>query len=270
MLLMLWSHPVLCQDAQWVTVEGFAPIENVTKAQARKLAIDNARREAVEKVVGVDLLSETMVINYNVSSDVVRTIPHGKVIKVEILSEEVELIPPEKEGDVPFLAYKVKLRAQVAKERGRADAFFRLRTEINRTVFKEGDQIEIKVTPSKDCFVNIFNVLEDEKVLILFPNRFSRDGFVRANSTLVFPSEDDRKRGITLEAFVEEGKNKADEMFHILALREPLHFSTAQFKEGIYGLYDGKSGLVHDLVKDIVWIPLQDRAEKFIQYRITR
>jgi hypothetical protein len=269
-VLTLLGHPGLCQEAQWVTVEGIAPIENVTKAEARKMAIDNARREAVEKVVGVDLLSETMVINYNVSSDVVRTIPHGKVIGVEILSEEVELIPPEKEGEVPFLAYKVKLRAQVAKEKGRADAFFRLKTEINRTVFKEGDQIEIKVTPSKDCFVNIFNVLEDEKVLILFPNRFRRDGFVRANSTLVFPSESDRKKGITLEAFVEEGKEKSDEMFHILALREPLHFSTAQFKEGIFGLYDGQSGLVHDLVKDIVGIPLQDRAEKFIQYRITK
>ena len=253
-----------------MTVEGFAPIENVTKTEARKMAIDNARREAVEQVVGVDLLSETMVINYNVSSDVVRTIPHGKVIGVEILSEDVELIPPEKEGEVPFLAYKVKLRAQVAKERGRADAFFRLITEINRTVFKEGDEIEIKVTPSKDCFVTIFNVLEDEKVLILFPNRFSRDGFVKANSTLVFPSEADRKKGITLEAFVEEGKDKSDEMFHILALREPLHFSTARFKEGIFGIYDGTSGLVHDLVKDIVWIPLQDRAEKFIQYRITK
>ena len=54
------------------------------------MAIDNARREAVEKVVGVDLLSETMVINYNVSSDVVRTIPHGKVIGVDYQTGDVK------------------------------------------------------------------------------------------------------------------------------------------------------------------------------------
>jgi hypothetical protein len=269
-MLVLLGHPALCQDAKWVTVEGIAPIENVTKSEARKMAIDNARREAVEKVVGVDILSETMVINYNVSGDVVRTIPHGKVIGVEILKEDVELIPPKNPGEAPFLAYKVKIRALVAEEKGRADVFFKLDAQINRTVFKEGDFIEIKVTPSKDCFVNIFNILEDEKVLVLFPNRFSRNGFVKANTTLVFPDDADRKRGITLRAFVDEGKEKVDEIFHILALKEPLQLNTAKFKEGIFGIYNGQSALVNDLVKSIVGIPLQDRAEKFIQYRITK
>jgi hypothetical protein len=276
--IFLWATVILicirpaaiCLESQWVTVEGIAPIENVTKSEARKMAIENARREAVEKVVGVDILSETMVINYNVSGDVVRTIPHGKVIGVEILKEDIELIPPEKPGEAPFLAYKVKIKANVVKEKGRTDAFFRLDAQINRSVFKEGDLIEIKVTPSRDCYVNIFNILEDEKVLVLFPNRFRRNGFVAANTTLVFPDEADRKRGISLEAFVGEGKAKVDEIFHILALREPLQFNTAKFKEGIFGIYDGQSGLVNDLVKSIVGIPLQDRAEKFIQYRITK
>jgi hypothetical protein len=269
-MMAFWSQPAGCVESEWVTVEGIAPIENVTKSQARKIAIDNARREAVERVVGVDVLSETMVINYNVSGDVVRSIPHGKVIDIEILKEDIELIPPEKPGDAPFLAYKVTIKANVAKEKGRPDAFFRLDAQTNRSVFKEGDRIEIRVTPSRDCYVNIFNILEDETVLILFPNRFNRNSFVKANSTLVFPDAADRQRGITLEAYVGEGKEKVDEMFQILAFREPLCFDTAKFKEGIYGIYDGQSGLVHDLVKSIVGIPLQDRAEKFIQYRITK
>lgn len=269
-VLTVWGHPARCQESQWVTVEGIAPIENVTKSEARKMALDNARREALERVVGVDILSETMVINYNVSGDVVRTIPHGKIIGVEIVKEDIELIPPEKPGQAPFLAYKVTIKAHVVKEKGRADAFFRLDAQTNRRVFKEGDGIEIKVTPSRDCYVTIFNILEDETVLILFPNRFNPNSFVKADTTLVFPSAADQKRGITLEAFVGEGKEKVDEMFHVLALREPFQFSTARFKEGIYGIYDGQSGLVNDLVKSIVGIPLQDRAEKFIQYRITK
>lgn len=269
-MLACWSQPAGCVESKWVTVEGIAPIENVTKSQARKIAIDNARREAVERVVGVDILSETMVINYNVSGDVVRAIPHGKVIGMEILKEDIELIPAEKAGDVPFLAYKVTIKANVVKEKGESDAFFRIDAQTNRSVFKEGDRIEIRVTPSRDCYVHIFNILEDETVLILFPNRFDPNCFVKAGATLVFPSAADQKRGITLEAFVSKGKNKVDEMFHILALREPLSFDTANFKEGIYGIYDGQSGLVHDLVKSIVGIPLQDRAEKFIQYRITK
>jgi len=268
--LVLSGGRVLAQDSEWVTVEGIAPIENVTKPEARKMAIDNARREAVERVVGVDILSETMVINYNVSGDVIRTIPHGKVIGQEILKEDIELIPAKNKGEAPYLAYRVKLRANVIKEKGKTDVFFRLKAELNRNVFKEGDLIEIKVTPSRDCYLSIFNILEDETAIILFPNRFRTNNFVKANTTFIFPGDADRKKGITLEAFVSEGKQKVDEIFHILALKEPLHFDTATFKEGIFGIYDGHSAMVNDLVKNIVGIPLSHRAEKFIQYRITK
>jgi hypothetical protein len=123
-LLMLSGVPALPQDSEWVIVEGIAPIENVTKNEARKIAIANARREAVEKVVGVDILSETMVINYHVSGDVIRTIPHGKVIGQEIIKEEVELIPANEKVKAPYLAYKVKMRANVIKEKGQIDVFF--------------------------------------------------------------------------------------------------------------------------------------------------
>ena len=267
---ILSGDPVLSMDSEWVTVEGIAPIENVTKQEAYKMAIANARREAVERVVGVDILSETMVINYHMSGDVIRTIPYGKVIGQEIVKEEIELIPAKNKGEAPFLAYKVTMRVNVIKEKGQTDVFFRLEAELNRTVFKEGDLIEIKVTPSRDCYLSIFNILEDETVIILFPNRFKQNNFVKANTTFAFPDDTDRKKGITLEAFVGEGKEKVDEIFHILALKEPLHFNTAKFQEGIFGIYDGRSAMVNDLVKNIVGIPLSHRAEKFIQYRITK
>ncbi len=268
--LVLSNNPVFSQDSEWVTVEGIAPIENVTKSEARKMAIANARREAIEKVVGVDILSETMVINYNVSGDVIRTIPHGKVIGQEIIKEEIELIPAKDKGEAPYLAFKVTMRVNVIKEKGQIDVFFRLEAELNRTVFKEGDLIEIRVTPSRDCYLSIFNILEDETAIILFPNRFKQNNFVKANTPFAFPDDMDRKRGITLEAFLGEGKEKVDEIIHILALKEPLQFNTAKFKEGIFGIYDGRSAMVNDLVKDIVGIPLSHRAEKFIQYRITK
>jgi hypothetical protein len=266
LILVLFSSPVFSVDSEWVTVDGTAPIENVTKNEARKRAIANARREAVEKVVGVDILSETMVINYNVSGDVIRTIPYGKVIGQEILKEEIELIPAKDKGEAPYLAYKIKMRARVVKEKGQADVFFRLRAELNRTVFREGDPMEIRVTPSRDCYLS----MEDETAIILFPNRFKQNNFVKANTTFTFPDEADRKRGITLEAFLGAGKRKEDEIIHILALKEPLHFNTASFKEGIYGIYDGRSAMVSDLVKNVVGIPLSHRAEKFIPYRTTK
>lgn len=266
----IWAAQAFSQECEWVTAEGVAPLENVTKFEARKMAIDNARRAAIEKAVGVDILSETMVINYHVSGDVVRAIPYGKILKQEIIKEDVELIRGLDEREAPYLAYKVKLRVQVAKEKGTVDAFFRIKARTNREVYKQGDDIEIQVTPTKDCYISIFNILEDETVLILIPNRFRQNNFVKANTTFVFPDQNDRRKGIRLEAVVGEEKEKTDEIFHVLALKEPLKFDTAQYSEGIFGVYNGSSGLMCDLVKEIVGIPLSHRAEKFIHYRITR
>jgi hypothetical protein len=53
----------------------------------------STKDKAVFAHLNLDILSETMVINYNVSGDVIRTIPHGKVIGQEIIKEEIERIP---------------------------------------------------------------------------------------------------------------------------------------------------------------------------------
>jgi len=268
--MILFIQTAISKESQWVVATGVAPIENVTKTEARKLAIDNARRKAIEKVVGIDVLSETMVINYNVSGDVIRSIPHGKVIGIEILKEDIELMPAEKKGDAPYLAYVVKIRAQVVKEIGRTDVFVRIAAKANRTVYKVGDLMQLEIKPSKDCYLTIFSILEDEKVISIFPNRFNQNNFVKANTVFVFPGNQEKRKGITLEAFLTKGQKKSDELFHIVALKEPLFFSPDKFKEGIFGIYDGKTAMVNELVKQIVGIPLAFRAEKFIHYRITQ
>ena len=73
-----------------------------------------------------------------------------------------------------------------------------------------------------------------------------------------------------MEAFAGDGKTETNEMFHILALKEPMKFDTAKFDEGIFGIYDGSSSLAHDFVKETVRIPLSQRAETFIHYRIEK
>ena len=96
MAMTLFVHPAISLEAEWVTVEGFAALENVTKQEARQLAIADARRNAVEKMVDVNLVSETLVINSEISGDVICTIPYGKVVAQEIIKESVEFTRSEK------------------------------------------------------------------------------------------------------------------------------------------------------------------------------
>ena len=80
------------QDFEWVIVEGVASIENVTKEEAKRLAIKDAMRKAVEEVVGADILAETMINNCKVLGDVIKLVPCGKVIDKEIIKEDIEKI----------------------------------------------------------------------------------------------------------------------------------------------------------------------------------
>ena len=69
-------------------------MENITKEDARRLAIEDAERNAVEQVAGVTVSADTLVSNFTVSSDVISAIPYGKVIEREILTEDIQVIPP--------------------------------------------------------------------------------------------------------------------------------------------------------------------------------
>ena len=260
---------VFAQDASWVTVEGIAAMENVTKEEARRIAIENALGRAVEEAVGSNIVAETIVINYRISGDIVKVMPYGRVIDREIIEEGVGEIREEGQT-TPALIYRVKMKAKVIQEKGTIDPYFKINATLNRAVFKEGDDMLIKVIPTKDCYVTIFNILEDEKVIILIPNRYRGDNFIKAHETFIFPNEDDKRRGIKLISHAAEGRKAVTETIYVLGLKQPLRFDTARFRVGIFGVYKGKTAFINDLIKEIIDIPPSERAESFLQYRITR
>lgn len=116
-LLFSLSHPVFAQDFQTVTVEGKASIGNVTIAEARRLAIEDAMREAVEVVVGVNIIADTLVIDSMTSGDFIRAIPYGRVMEKEIIEESVMESRVQGKTDLALI-YRVKMIAKVCKEKG--------------------------------------------------------------------------------------------------------------------------------------------------------
>ena len=260
---------LLAQDVTWVTVEGTAPMEHISKEEARGLAIEDAMGKAVEEVVGANISAETLVVNLRLSGSILGAIPYGRVIDKEILEEGAKEI--HKEGqETPSLLYWVKMKAGVAEETTGEDPSFRLEASLNSSSFKDGDEMEIHLRPTKDCYFSVFNILEDEKILRLIPNRVKEDNFLTANETFSFPDENDKSRGIELRVHTPEDKDAVTESIYILALKQPFELHAARFQEGIYGVYNGQTAFMKDLIKDIVGIPLSERAEQFIQYTISR
>ena len=257
------------QDAKWVEVEGMASMENSTKEEARRMAVEEAMRKAVQEAVGVDILSETLVINFKVGAEIIKSLPYGKVLEKKVLAEGLREIRKEGEA-VPILMYGVRMKSKVIVEPGRADPSFQISVSLNRDFFKAGEEVEIRASSTRDCYLNIFNILEDERVLILVPNHFRQENFVKANERFSFPNEADQKKGIRLKMHGLEGRKSIREAIYILALQQPLKFKAGKYREGILAKYSGKTAFIRDLVTEIIEIPPSERAEKFIQYQVFR
>lgn len=264
-----FPNPAFAAETQWVTVEGLASIENITKQEARRRAIEDAMRSAVAMVAGVNILAESLLINYRLTGDIVKAIPHGKVLEKEMIEEDVDKVF-QKGVTAPSLIYKVRMRIKVAKDSGSRDPYFNLEASCNRAAFKEGDEMQIKIRPTKECYLYLFNILEDDKVIRLLPNSYQSNNFVKANELLIFPSLEDKNKGITLIAHLPKGKEGTTETIYLLALKKPLTTDLEKFAEGIYSVYDGCTAFIMDLVKDCVMVPPADRAERYIQYSITK
>ena len=67
-----------------------------------------------------------------------------------------------------------------------------------------------------------------------------------------------------------EKKDAVTETIYMLALKQPLKSNAAGFREGIYGIYNGETAFMKDLIKEIVAIPLGKRTEKLMQYQIRK
>jgi hypothetical protein len=255
---------LFAQNIRWVTVEDSASMDNISKNEARSQAIENATRKAVQKVVGVNISAESLIVNLRLSGGIIGAIPYGKVIDKEIIEEGVTDI--EKEGQI----YKVKMRACVAEETKGIDPHFRLDVSLNKSIFKDNDEMVIKIKPTMDCYISIFNIFDDEKVLRLIPNRFMKDNFLKANKDFYFPNEKDKEKGITLRVHTPEKKKVVMESIYILALKQPFHLNDDKIQEGIFGIYNGKTAFMNELIKQIINLSLNERAEKLILYQVRK
>ena len=260
---------LFAQEIIWVTVEGTAPVGEDDKAAAKSRAIEDALRNAVHEAVGYNITAETLVVNLRLSGSILGAIPYGKVIGKEILEESIEEIPREGQ-EKPGLVYRVKIRAGVVEETIGADPSFRLDASLNNSSFINGDEMLIRVKPTKDCYVSVFNILEGEYILRLIPNRFKEQNFLPANATFSFPDKADKSRGLKLRVHTPENKDVVTESIYILALSRPFEFHSAGIQEGIYGVYKGQTAFMKDLIKEVVGIPLNERAGVLMQYEIRK
>jgi hypothetical protein len=273
LLLMLLGltclSPAFAQDLIWVTVEGKAPVSEGNREKARDLAILDAERNAVAQALASEITVETLLVNLRLSGSILGAIPYGKTVQRKILDEGLAKFPGE-DAAGRGAAYRIRMKAGVMRVTGGADPSFCLEAGTNRSIFKDGDTLEIHIRSTRNCYVSIFNILEDRKIIRLFPNYLSGANYLPAEKNYIFPGSEDHKKGLKLRVHLPENKETVTESIYVLAILQPLKLKSVHAQEAFFGVFNGQTARMQDLISEVANIPLDSRAEAFMQYNIQK
>ncbi|HDQ44949.1 MAG TPA: hypothetical protein ENN17_05535 [bacterium] len=130
---------------QWVACSGEAAVQNITTEEAQALALRRARHDAVERVCGVLLQSETLVKDFMTAGDFIHTISYGEVVEEKDVQWETETLPSDRPGSPPVIVLRVSMNARVVSREGKPDPSFRISLKLNKTSFQSGEEAIIRV-----------------------------------------------------------------------------------------------------------------------------
>ena len=212
----------------WYEVTTSEIVENITPEQAEDKAIQRACQLAIEQFAGIEISGRTTLVeaesNDNITmehfSKLTNQISSGIILEKEIieLKGELDVFP----GDKNVLTQIVTLKIKVGKQQGEADPYFSIDANLDKTYYQDGEKLFLQLTPSKDCYLTILNIMSDENVTTVFPNQYREDNFVKANELFELPNENDNKLGIMFKVQLLPNKSEDTEIIKIIATTEPV------------------------------------------------
>ena len=252
-------------NIQVIEKEGEAVLgDDMTQAQAKALALNNARRAAIEQASGVIVHGSSVVYNFQLISDLVASATRGVIVKEEILLDDVK-----KEGKQ--IVYYTKIRAHVKALEGREKSTLKiLNASVNRygsspsstaIVFQDNDEIQIRAKVNSDAYIHIFNISQDGLVTKLYPNDYFKSDVVPANSLFTFPDEKQRTLGLKMKVRAPQNLSRAVETILIAATKEHVDF-----------LSEKKAGevTITDLMKELSEMDVLLWTEKIVGYEVRK
>jgi len=251
----------------WIKVTESMPIENITPEKAKEKAILKACKRAIEYFNGIEvssrligILAETQnkVLLDNFSSITQQT-TQGIILEKEIIEEEII-------SNGNLLQKVITIKVKVGKQKGEKDPSFEINANLNREYFIDGEEIELSVKSSKDCYLTILNICSNDSVYVIFPNEYRNDNFVKSGELFQLPNSNDKNNGLYFPVNLLSNKNEDLEMIKVIATQHKIDFSSV-YSFSAYGTY--RSSL-RNLQTWLLKIPRNEIEEVDLQYIITR
>ncbi|MEO7861930.1 MAG: DUF4384 domain-containing protein [Nitrospirales bacterium] len=260
------THALDNKPKEWVEGIGVFYLSDATTVESAKRAShEAARRDAIQRGVGVYVTGTTQIRNHQLTDDLIRTVVRGMIVEEQILEQGLKV---EEAKGTPA-SYRTHINARVVGLPSKHDTNFSVYVRPNQSVFRHGQHAEIRISATQDAYLYVFNVTEDDHITTLVPNRYLPDSFLKTGAEFVFPPDSLVKRGIQLTTLLPHGKKHATEKIKVIASRHPLGMLSHHAPEAIFDEHqENDTSMLQDLIKTLSTLDPGEWAEETAVYEI--
>ena len=240
----------------------------MTPQQAEILCLARAKAQVISQVAGVKILSETLVKDAMMVAVLVNAQSYAWVKDVREVKWEQEQVQ-KRTDEPPGTLLRVHLKGLVALDPNR-DEGFALKLVLNRSVYQSGDEMQITVQSGQDAHLTIFNILEDDKIAVLLPNRLKLDRLVKKGEMIRIPDPETMGSHRKLKLFNLSKNPSAREAILVIATKDDIDLVEKDFKEAVFAQFPKQTGLYRNVLKKLMAIAPARRALAVQYYEVTK
>ncbi len=221
-LFFLLVSPLLAQSGELpgrggeikkgIHADAACAIVGMSAEQSQLTALQRARVAVIEQAAGVSITAATLVTNYTVAADFIKTYSRGFII-----AEKVIWLPlgqyQKDTSTAPIPEYRVKITADVYIPQ-RKEKAIGLKANLNNVIFRAGEKAKVTIRTKSAAKFALFNIMADDTVALLFPNNYDPDNNITAGNDFVFPAKDAK---VELEMQTLSGHKKDAEAMFVVA-----------------------------------------------------
>jgi hypothetical protein len=152
------------------------------------------------------------VTNYVVAVDFIKTYTKGFIV-----SEKATWLPLgqyQKDSSTPPIPeYRVKIVADIYIP-GKKAKPLGLKAKLNNTVFRNGEKARVSLSVDREARIAIFNIMANDRVVMLFPNHHETNNLILPRNEWVFPARDSI---VDLEMHTLHGHERDTESIFVVA-----------------------------------------------------
>ena len=268
------DNAIVLNEEGWITVVEERNFDgSVSLDEAKEKLLQVLRNKAVTKKVGtevqiVSLLTDVMVADNQGSFEESAWSGFFRSTVSGLITEEKSKFDFEQSGN--GIKAKMTLDAFVVPVRGDRDPGFYLEANLESNMLNNGDEVHINLQASQDCYVYILNLMSDNNAMLIYPNQYMEDNFIKGGSELIVPDED-LKDKIRFRVGLLPGQSFASESIYIICTKSkvPMLHNFPKVGRDVKILSNASKSFF-ELQKWLAKIPLNQRTEKALIYHVSK